>query len=479
MSSVDAAAALIAEYNDLRVSNYVGIVASVVFLYECIITVGGEVELFWFAKWTGASVLYLLNRYIVGFYSIYILASSFVQSSQERYVGIKFVRVISVMQYLPWAAFSALRALALSQNWPLATLIFLLSCLPVGVNLAQFHFDLGGVIIPVYDCIGTYDMPPWLMPTRKSILRDGIIYFVSIAILNALHLALTALSTLDTPLENSSLVTYFTEPLTGILVGRFLLHLQAANRKALDLQSSIHSEAHGTATLVFARAVGSLVSSLGPEEDTEYSGDTGDSLIGGSTNYLIKVVSTQIETHRVYQPVTEVLLRDGTIYFITLFIVNSLSMIFSSLGSRGCLWQLDNLMITTIPNILRPPLSSRLTASLILRFLIHIQSVNQQVNDEDLDTTQGGSGVQIRSLLFERVVGSIGSSLDPSFDDYDDEGGGTVKGRDTSTSDYDLSSRSAPPDEDDTKEAPDHVAAVGLLELSQSRSQEGIQSQLA
>lgn len=40
-------------------------------------------ELFWFSKWTGASVLYLLNRYIVGFYSIYILASSFVQISQE------------------------------------------------------------------------------------------------------------------------------------------------------------------------------------------------------------------------------------------------------------------------------------------------------------------------------------------------------------------------------------------------------------
>ncbi|RPD73164.1 hypothetical protein L226DRAFT_614402 [Lentinus tigrinus ALCF2SS1-7] len=322
MSSMDDAATLIAEYSDLRLSNYVGIVASVVFLYECIITIGGEVELFWFAKWTGATVLYLLNRYIVGFYSLYILATSFVAISQASCdASIKFVRVISVMQYLPWAAFSALRALALSQSWPLATLIFLLSCLPVGVNMAQFHFNLGGVVIPVYDCVGTYDMPPWLMPTLTVISRsclivadimvititwrrlhgpnigrskltfahvlrrDGIIYFICIAVLNALHLALTELSTLDEPLENSSLVTDFTEPLTGILVGRFLLHLQAANRKALDLQSSIHSEAHG-ASLVFARAVGSLGSSLGVEdsEDSEFTGSTGDSLIEGSTD---------------------------------------------------------------------------------------------------------------------------------------------------------------------------------------------------
>lgn len=119
---MDDAATLIAEYSDLcvitfrtiftrisltffgrRLSNYVGIVASgectrdvllrqsaadrtqwlipVVFLYECVITIGGEVELFWFAKWTGATILYLLNRYIVGFYSFYILATSFVPVS--------------------------------------------------------------------------------------------------------------------------------------------------------------------------------------------------------------------------------------------------------------------------------------------------------------------------------------------------------------------------------------------------------------
>ncbi|RDX51338.1 hypothetical protein OH76DRAFT_1481616 [Lentinus brumalis] len=291
MSSTDDAAALIAEYSDLRLSNYVGIVASVVFLYECIITIGGEVELFWFAKSTGASILYLLNRYIVGFYSIYILATSFVPVSQEGYVGIKFVRVISVMQYLPWAAFSALRALALSQHWPLATVIFLLSCLPVGVNLAQFHFDLGGVNIPTRSSL-TIPAKQALSGRRIGrskltfahvLRRDGIIYFVCIAILNALHLALTALSMLDEPLEDSSLVTDFTEPLTGILVGRFLLHLQAANRKATDLQSSMQSEAHG-ATLVFARAVGSLASSLGSEEDTELSEHTGDTCTGGSTD---------------------------------------------------------------------------------------------------------------------------------------------------------------------------------------------------
>ena len=60
-------------------------------------------------------------------------------------------------------------------------------------------------------------------------------------------------------------------------MGRFLLHLQSANRKALDLQSSLHSEAHGGASIVFAQAMGSLASSIGLDdsEDSEFTGSSG------------------------------------------------------------------------------------------------------------------------------------------------------------------------------------------------------------
>ena len=49
--------------------------------------------------------------------------------------------------------------------------------------------------------------------------------------------------------------------MTAVLVSRFLLHLQAANRTAIDHDASISSEAHDS-SLVFNRVIGSLASSL-------------------------------------------------------------------------------------------------------------------------------------------------------------------------------------------------------------------------
>ncbi|KAI0741547.1 hypothetical protein C8Q80DRAFT_141283 [Daedaleopsis nitida] len=60
-------------------------------------------------------------------------------------------------QLLPWAAFSALRAYSLSsrsRTW--AALVFALSVVPLGVNLAQFFYGgTGGVNDPIYGCVAT------------------------------------------------------------------------------------------------------------------------------------------------------------------------------------------------------------------------------------------------------------------------------------------------------------------------------------
>lgn len=62
--------------------------------------------------------------------------------------------------------------------------------------------------------------------------------------------------------------------ITAILVSRFLLHLQCANRKALNMSSVDDTRADATpssGTVIFERVVGSLSSfvSFGPEEDDE------------------------------------------------------------------------------------------------------------------------------------------------------------------------------------------------------------------
>ncbi|KAI1782509.1 hypothetical protein LXA43DRAFT_1143465 [Ganoderma leucocontextum] len=76
--------------------------------------------------------------------------------------------------------------------------------------------------------------------------------------------------------HNVSDITFFTEPITAILVQRFLFHLQSANCRALDMDSA--SQVGGAVTqqsssLVFNPVIGSLGASipsedfLGPSED--------------------------------------------------------------------------------------------------------------------------------------------------------------------------------------------------------------------
>ena len=96
-----------------------------------------------------------------------------------------------------------------------------------------------------------------------------------------------------------------------------------------------------------------------------------------------------------------------------------------------------------------------LTANLISRFLLHLQSVNQKVTGEDFRTTHGGSVDQTESLVFQRVVGSIASStsvdmgLTRSLGEYDGEGSGDILGgTGRRASEFELSERSAMPDLD-------------------------------
>ncbi|RPD69784.1 hypothetical protein L226DRAFT_616558 [Lentinus tigrinus ALCF2SS1-7] len=99
------------------------------------------------------------------------------------------------------------------------------------------------------------------------LLRDGTAYFVALCILNALHLTLTLLSFED-PLANVSVVTFFTEPLTAIIVSRFLINLQSANVKAVGMGST-QDNGGQSESLVFERVIGSLGSSIVPSLSEE------------------------------------------------------------------------------------------------------------------------------------------------------------------------------------------------------------------
>ncbi|KAH9893630.1 hypothetical protein C8Q73DRAFT_666292 [Cubamyces lactineus] len=187
-----------------------------------------------------------------------------------------------IIQYVAWAAFPALRVLALSgMNWKLAVPIFILACGPFVINLwTLIGVGTFGVNVPLVGCIGstnqtdfearlgvcvsrscailadvlviaatwwytarggtfrtTIRVGGFRQPLARVMVLHGMIYFLAHLILNALHLILTLLSDFA-PVQPISLVTLFTDPLSAMLICRFLLALQSAHMQTTSSDPS-------------------------------------------------------------------------------------------------------------------------------------------------------------------------------------------------------------------------------------------------
>ncbi|KAH9893594.1 hypothetical protein C8Q73DRAFT_647649 [Cubamyces lactineus] len=313
MSSQDAVTATIDVYESLYLDNRCLIAVTAFLAYEFLITFDSEVELFWMPKMTGAAALFICNRYLplLGYILVmceYIPMSDSVSSWPSCALMVKVQSAFHFLQYLPWAAFSGLRVYALNgQKWFLPTIVFLLSLVPMIVNFSQYHFGLSGSHDPTFGClvqvsltVGQAKASVALISPVSLIVADAIVIIVTLAtmhrrglinhlesrrplslatillrdgqcrnlvllILNILHLTFTMLSFVI-PFDPSSQVSTFTEPVTAVLVSRFLLDLQNTNRKSLrlDPSDSMHIDTSFGGTLSFARVVGSIGSPLEP-----------------------------------------------------------------------------------------------------------------------------------------------------------------------------------------------------------------------
>ncbi|KAI0365133.1 hypothetical protein BV20DRAFT_973561 [Pilatotrama ljubarskyi] len=165
---VEEAAEIIASFTSYYVGNYCGFATIALFVYDSVITVDKEVGLFWRRKLTGASLLFFLNRYIFLAGSLLELGGLSPMSAATCSRYILAAKAIEFAQYLPWAAFSALRVFALScatrtvlvnrLRWPLAILVLLLSLVPLGINYYSYTLA-SGINDPVFGCSGTMDIP--------------------------------------------------------------------------------------------------------------------------------------------------------------------------------------------------------------------------------------------------------------------------------------------------------------------------------
>ncbi|KAI0794445.1 hypothetical protein C8Q74DRAFT_576772 [Fomes fomentarius] len=105
---------------------------------------------------------------------------------------------------------------------------------------------------------------PWGTKTKtlSSILQhDGTLYFVTLLVMNTLHLtfSLTSIFSAIAGGGGTSNIPLFTEPLTSMIVGRFLLHLQEWEAHNLRVNSDhpLHFSEGSTPSFV-NRAMGSV-----------------------------------------------------------------------------------------------------------------------------------------------------------------------------------------------------------------------------
>ncbi|KAI0640958.1 hypothetical protein C8Q79DRAFT_425241 [Trametes meyenii] len=93
---------------------------------------------------------------------------------------------------------------------------------------------------------------------HQVMLQNGSIYFVVLVSLNALHITLTALS-IKLPLASESYVTTFIDPVTSILISRFLLNLRETSEQP-EVQGASSFNADGG----YSPELPSFLGSLGP-----------------------------------------------------------------------------------------------------------------------------------------------------------------------------------------------------------------------
>ncbi|KAI0737630.1 hypothetical protein C8Q80DRAFT_1212300 [Daedaleopsis nitida] len=296
-------------------------------VYEWSITVGEEIELFWNAPLTGATVLFLINRYCPILNWILSWLPVLNTELSCRIVA-SLGYGLAILQYAPWAgesaeiepkiappfsiaAFAAIRAYAISdRRWSLAALVWLFSCMPIVVNLVQTRWlsvDLKAILPPPFEilcAVGEKDMPILVKTMSSLIISDGIVIAVTwltmrrtiqlseirvnepsfsrvflvngkrhravLLCLNVLDFILAILQITEQVVQGGgSYVILFVEPMTTILISRFLLELQAVRRRTQH-QSSLGSNSE--ASIIVQRAIGCMDCELpGPGSSLDVS----------------------------------------------------------------------------------------------------------------------------------------------------------------------------------------------------------------
>ncbi|KAI0357258.1 hypothetical protein OH77DRAFT_1422819 [Trametes cingulata] len=134
--TVTTAEQIIANHAFFMIEDCANYAEAAVIFHEYLITLDSEIRLIWRRKITGASVLFMLNRYIFVFQNAITVTSYWPLPVTACNVLGWMDIVLNLIPYFIWNAFSTLRVYALcGRDWRLASLVSLLMIGPIFGNL--------------------------------------------------------------------------------------------------------------------------------------------------------------------------------------------------------------------------------------------------------------------------------------------------------------------------------------------------------
>ncbi|KAI0821839.1 hypothetical protein BC628DRAFT_1422262 [Trametes gibbosa] len=334
---------LITALHLFTVSNICEIAGVALLAYDHLLTFSGEVQFVWDRKFSGATVIFLLNRYITLFNKILLPISTFWwpnQTDKKCAAPVILTEIFTVIAYFIVALFSALRVYAIwNKDWRPFLLVLIIALSVPATNM--YHYVLSipqAFLYPLYGCaestalsedqlekyffnfltfgtleltlpfcaiaadlfvllltwVKTYEIKKLASGLHSEatfsslLLRDGTLYFGTMLMLNVVDLAVLQSDVLFNPLP------IFIDVFTCILISRFMLNLrQVAHRESGDAGSTSEAFLSRLSTLRFSPdVVGDLGAPLSHGDWTQATAPVANTSFTESTHAQSDIEAT-------------------------------------------------------------------------------------------------------------------------------------------------------------------------------------------
>jgi len=317
MSQADAeqaqafAALVVAKYDEMLLANFCAVAATTLLFYDYVVTFSREIRCIWGRKFTWATVLFVLNRYLTLLNRILMIVDmlpwqNFPQATADKTCEsvLRLTEVITLILELVSMAFTSLRLYAIwEKDRRIMLVVALLGLVPPAINIYYYttltivstpppfvgcgeyvaltatqsniiaYFNIAFAIVSdavvlVLVWLRTYTIMREISKFGSGphlstlLLRDGTIYFVSLLILNIANL-------IAIRFQSFGSIPALTSVLTSILISRFFLDLREVYLSGQNPEGSTTAPSHMSA-VQFASAAGNLgaplVALFDPEE---------------------------------------------------------------------------------------------------------------------------------------------------------------------------------------------------------------------